>query len=606
MKSNIPRYRQLFDLLKHSPLLLVGLVVVSLLATFTEGLGIGLILPLLNDSPLQITALGKIPFLESSNLFIGEMDLMSRIRLAAIVLVLIVFMRSVFSYVSQVLAVYLQANTERRLQEQIFRQILAVQISFIHGERQGDLLETLMRHTRQLGSLILSLANGLIHCFTVIAYVGLALLISWQLTLIAIALLLVLVRLTYQGFSVRINQLSRKQEASGLRFMSFITEQLSALHLTHLFAQEKHSLDRFMTAQQEYYGYYVRANQLVSLSRPLFRFLSTLALGILLFLGTFLLDDHSKGGLGQIALFLVIAFRLMAPVSSLNQVKAQMDNLSPYLRSVIDFIRREDKPYLKNGDVHFEGLKTGIVFKNVTFKYHADEGQIIKDVTIDIPKGKMVAVIGPSGAGKSTLVHLVTRLYDAEKGSILVDGTDLRNFDLTSWRSQLAVISQDVFLFNNTVRANLKFSKIEASDKEMYHAAELAQAHDFIMELPEGYDTMLGDRGVRLSGGQKQRIAIARAMLVDPQLLILDEATSDLDSTAEQAIQAAIEKYRQSRTMLVVAHRLSTIRKADSIIVLDAGAVIEQGTHEELLLKRGYYCQLLKPGLCIRKDCIEV
>ena len=595
MKPNLSAYRQIFDFSKRSPYLLTGLVVTSLLATFVEGFGASLILPLLDDSPLEVNIFEKIPYLKSVSEIVGDLGLTGRIQLAAVALASIVFIRSVFSYISQLFALYLRIHIETGLQKEIFSQLLAVQISFINQERQGHLMDALIKHTNQVGMIILRLGNGLIHCFTIIVYIALALLVSWQLTLIAMALFLLLIKLTNQKFSVGIRQLSSKRKDAGLRFMSTITEQISALHLTHLFAREKHSLDSFAATQQEYYSYSVRANKLVCLAGPFFNFLNALALSILLFSSTILLKDQSTGAwIGQITLFLVIAFRLIAPASALNQVKADMDNLLPYLQSVSSLLRRDDKPYLKSGSVYFEHLKEGIAFKNVTFKYHADEDRILEDVSIDIPRGKMTAIVGPSGSGKSTLVNLVTRLYDPENGSISVDGTNLREFDVTSWRSQLAVINQDVFLFNDTVQANLKFAKPAATDEEMFHATRLAQAHDFITNLPEGYDTKLGDRGVRLSGGQQQRIAIARAILVDPQLLILDEATSDLDSKTERAFQDAIEQYCEGHTLLVIAHRLSTIRKADKIIVLDAGAVIEQGTHEELMLKRGHYWQLLQ------------
>lgn len=594
MKLNLSTYNQVFSLFRQCPILIVGLVLTSLLAIICEGLGIGLILPLLNDSPLQIDVLNKMPRLGGLVEFIGNITFTHRIQLVAVLLVLIVFVRNLFSYLSAVLAISLQINIENKLQKLIFKQILAVQISLIHEERQGSLLETLVRHSRQVGTLVLALANGLIHCFTILVYVSLALFVSWELTLIAVFLFLILVKLSSQGLSTRINQLSKKQQASGLQFMSTMAEELSALHLTHLFAQENRSLKCLVETQQDYYSYHAQVSKLIALSRPLLNVLSTLAIGLLLLAGTFLLRGQSEFWIGQTVLFIIIAFRLMTPVSALNQVKAQIDSLSPYLQSVLEFLRPEGKPLLKNGSTHFESLKTGILFENVTFKYKPNEDKIIKNVTIEIPKGKMTAVVGPSGSGKSTLVHLLTRLDDPGDGSILVDGTDLRQFDITSWRSQLAVISQDVFLFKDTVQANLKFAKPTASDEEMFHAARLAQAHDFITNLPEGYDTMLGDRGVRLSGGQQQRIAIARAILVDPQLLILDEATSDLDSKTERAFQDAIEQYCEGHTLLVIAHRLSTIRKADKIIVLDAGAVIEQGTHKELMLKRGHYWQLLQ------------
>jgi ABC-type multidrug transport system fused ATPase/permease subunit len=206
----------------------------------------------------------------------------------------------------------------------------------------------------------------------------------------------------------------------------------------------------------------------------------------------------------------------------------------------------------------------------------------------------MTAVVGPSGAGKTTLVNLIARLYDCEEGRITVDGVDLRDLDIATWHAHIGVVSQDTFLFNDSVSSNLRFAREDVTDEEIRHAAQLANAHDFIIALPQGYDTMLGDRGVRLSGGQQQRIAIARAMLSGPQVLILDEAMSQLDSETERLIQEAIDRISQNRTTLVVAHRLSTIRHADNIVVFKEARVVEQGTHEELMRQQGHYWGLVQ------------
>jgi ABC-type multidrug transport system fused ATPase/permease subunit len=309
---------------------------------------------------------------------------------------------------------------------------------------------------------------------------------------------------------------------------------------------------------------------------------------------TFLMPIRPDAWIEQSILFAVITLRLTGPVSLLNQTQALINNFSPALRSLLDFIDRTDKPYLKNGSVPFEVIQTGITLQNVHFHYTTAGLPALENVTFHIPKNRITAIVGPSGAGKSTLVNLLTRLYDCNAGRILIDENDLHDLEVRSWRSQIAVVSQDNFLFNDTVTANIRFARNKATDQEIVAAAKLAQAHDFIISLPQGYDTVLGDRGVRLSGGQQQRLAIARAMLVDPQFVIFDEATSDLDSLTEQAIQEAIEHYSRGRTTLVIAHRLTTIRRADNIVVLDQGRVVEQGTHAQLMQLAGYYRQLVQ------------
>jgi subfamily B ATP-binding cassette protein MsbA len=257
-------------------------------------------------------------------------------------------------------------------------------------------------------------------------------------------------------------------------------------------------------------------------------------------------------------------------------------------------LNRDDKPYLKDGETQFETFNDVISLNNLTFHYDQSEPAVLGNISIKIPKDQFTAVVGPSGGGKSTLVNLIARLYDCQEGSIMVDGVDLKQLDIASWRTKLAVVSQDSFVFNDTVWSNLRFADQSANDEQIIQAAKLANAHKFINELPEKYDTILGDRGVRLSGGQQQRIAIARAMLADPQLLILDEATSSLDSETERAIQNAIEQFGSNRTVLAIAHRLSTIRAADNIIVLDGGEVVQQGTHDMLMQQGGLYQKLVQ------------
>jgi ABC-type multidrug transport system fused ATPase/permease subunit len=279
----------------------------------------------------------------------------------------------------------------------------------------------------------------------------------------------------------------------------------------------------------------------------------------------------------------------MIPAAKLNYSHSRVSQLEPALESVQNFLRTDDKPYLSDGQGHFSKLAETVLINDVTFRYNYDEESILENLSFKIPKGKITAVVGASGAGKTTLVNLIARLYDPQFGQIFIDGTDLRDFIIESWRREIAIVSQDTFLFNDTVMGNLRFARPEVTDEDVYQAARLAQAHDFIINLPSGYNTFLGDRGVRLSGGQQQRLAIARALLVDPQLLILDEATSDLDSETEQAIQSAIEQFSETRTLFIIAHRLSTVKQADNIIVLSHGEIVEQGSHTDLMVMKNHY-----------------
>lgn len=594
MKPNLSTYRQLFTLMRPYPWLGNAFLLASLFSTLTEGLGLGLVLPLLNDSLIGSDLLRAIPLLEQLQDGLADWSLIDRVRLAAVGLVAIILLRSFLTVTTQLLSTRLQLNVERELEQQVVQQLHAVQLAFIHRHKLGELITLLTHHVWQSGRLVQSVLNGVSNIFTLIIYTALALLVSWPLTLIAVGLLLFLFFIAKAGFSARIKAAGEAETRARSRLRVRTVESITGLKLIHLFGREQWSLQRFQeeleTVQRTSYD----SSQLVNLSRHLLTVLAVLLLSSLLVGSTFLFPGQLEGWLTRLVLLLGIAFRLLTPLSALNWMNSQVINLAPILAGVLDFLRHDDKPYLHNGTQQAPPLQIGIVFDQVTFRYQADEEPVLHEVSFTIPKGKMTAVVGPSGAGKSSLVNLIARLYDSETGAIHIDGVDLRQLDLTSWRNQLAVVNQDIFIFNDTVRANLQFARQTATEAEIREAAQLAQAHDFIMELPQQYDTLLGDRGTRLSGGQQQRLAIARAILADPQLLIFDEATSALDSETEQTLQQAIEHYGRRRTLLVIAHRLSTIRHADKIVVLNGGQVVEQGTHEQLLAHNGLYRRLVQ------------
>jgi len=284
--------------------------------------------------------------------------------------------------------------------------------------------------------------------------------------------------------------------------------------------------------------------------------------------------------------FVFVLFRLIPALYSINGNLAQISSFQGSLENIKELLQRENKPYLENGKVQFSKLKRAIEFRSVDFGYDASD-LVLHNITLTIEKGQTVALVGASGAGKTTLADLIPRFYDPTQGKVLIDGVDLREFDIDSVRRKMAIVSQETFIFNTCVRNNIAYGTEEADEQAILKAAQLANALEFIQEMPEGFDTQLGDRGVRLSGGQRQRIAIARALLRDPEILILDEATSALDSVSERLIQASLEKLSVGRTVIAIAHRLSTIVRADKVVVLEQGRIVEQGTYQELLEQRG-------------------
>jgi subfamily B ATP-binding cassette protein MsbA len=290
--------------------------------------------------------------------------------------------------------------------------------------------------------------------------------------------------------------------------------------------------------------------------------------------------------------YLLILLRVLPLISQLNTIRSSFASTASSVEVVADFLRLDNKPLMGNGKIPYTKLQKGIHFKWLSFAYPGHDKLVIKDVNLYIARGTTLALVGSSGAGKSTLVDLLPRFYDPTSGCITIDGVDLRDFDLKSLRKAMGIVSQDTFLFNDTVRKNIGYGRPEATDEEIMIAAKRANAYEFIIKLPQEFDTLIGDRGVMLSGGQRQRLAIARALLQDPEILILDEATSALDTVSERLVQSALDDLSRDRTTLVIAHRLSTVQKADQIAVLDQGRVVEVGNHKELLQKGGFYSRL--------------
>jgi subfamily B ATP-binding cassette protein MsbA len=306
----------------------------------------------------------------------------------------------------------------------------------------------------------------------------------------------------------------------------------------------------------------------------------------LLILAFTLLIQNGKLQSAELLTFLFVLLRFAPNVRYIDAARAQFNNFQGSLTNISELLRTDDKPYLQNGTVQFSGLKRAIEFVSVDFGY--DPGEfVLQNISLTIERGKTTALVGASGAGKSTLADLIPRFHDPTQGKILVDGVDLREFDINSLRRKMAIVSQDTFIFNTSVQNNIAYALEGVEEAAIREAARLANALEFIEDMPEGFETQLGDRGVRLSGGQRQRIAIARALLRNPEILILDEATSALDSVSERLIQESLEKLSVGRTVIAIAHRLSTIVRADKVVVLEQGHIVEQGTYDELLQQRG-------------------
>ncbi|MBQ6075393.1 MAG: ABC transporter ATP-binding protein [Lachnospiraceae bacterium] len=467
--------------------------------------------------------------------------------------------------------------------------------AFFTTEKQGDIITRMNTDISGVSSVISGTLSSIVsNVATVVTTMVALFTMSWQLALVGILVIPLLILPTRRVGETRYKLLSEGQEKRD-EMNQLINENLSVSGslLIKLFTREQKEYERFQQVNEEVTQVSLkeaRSGRWFSVVMGMFTQLGPL---LIYFAGGLFIIRNWDPALtvGTITATVSLINRLYRPVESLLNLQVDFTRSLALFSRIFDYFDREitiqspengKKPDMKNRDIRFEG---------VAFSYLPDK-PLLTDVNFTVPGGKMYAIVGPSGSGKSTLVNLIPRLYDVQKGRVTIDGTDVRDMDLTWLRGHIGVVTQDTYLFNGTIRENLMYAKENATQEEIEAACRAASIHDFIVNQPEGYDTVVGNRGLKLSGGEKQRISIARVILKDPQILILDEATSALDSISEAAIQNALELLMQGRTSLVIAHRLSTILKADRILVVQGGVIAESGTHDELLAKDGVYREL--------------
>ena len=516
-----------------------------------------------------------------------------RLQIIAVLLAVVICSKNVLLFFGTFLTCKLQILSQEHFQLSCFKQLTKVGMGYFHSKRGGEFQTICVNHAQVLGAFVNMTGNVVPKFLNILVYLTMMIILSWKMTVLSIGL---------AGFaSLILRNIMSKTETVGKELTqrmshlnSLFLEFLQAMKVIHLFGREKETVDSYHTTMTRYNKSVFQMTILRGSVAPLFESIGIIALGVIMFIGVILFFEEESTGLPAMAMFLVIFQRISSSAMALNQYRVNVLGDLPAYKKVFQFLASDDKQYLDNGSVPFTHLESVIELKNVQFSYNTQDNLILKDVSFAVLKGSKVGIVGGSGVGKSTLTELLLRFYDPQGGQILVDGTDLREIDIGSWRKRIGVVSQDTFLFNDTICANIAYTRPEASQEEIESAAKKAHAHEFIQDLQQGYETLTGDRGVLLSGGQKQRIAIARAILLEPEIFIFDEATSALDTESEQIVQLALNELGEGRTVITIAHRLSTVFNSDQIIVIEAGEIVEQGTHEALLQKQGAYHKLVR------------
>lgn len=507
-------------------------------------------------------------------------------------LVLVLFLlKNVFNYLAMYFITFLRNGVLKDIRNAMYQKITELPISYYSEKRKGDVIARITSDVLEIQHSFLSILELIVRepltiLFTILIMFG----ISAKLTLFVFIFIPVAGAIISRiGKSLKKNS-DRVQKEQG-EFLSIVEETLGGLRVIKAFNTESRFFKTFSRSTDRFFNFSNKLLNRQNLASPTGEFLGILVIGVLLwFGGKMVLIDKTLDASSFIA-YMGLAYNILTPAKAISKASFGVKKGNAAAERVLEILETENPIRDNINAIDKASFDKIIALENISFKY--EEDLVLKDFNLNVPKGNTVALVGQSGSGKSTIANLVTRFYDVNDGEIKIDGINVKDISKKSLRGLMGLVTQDSILFNNTVKGNISMGKENASDTEIIEAAKIANAHDFIMDLPKGYDTNIGDSGNKLSGGQKQRLSIARAVLKNPPIMILDEATSALDTEGERLVQDALEKMMRNRTSIVIAHRLSTIQNADTIVVLQKGKIAEQGSHNELITKKGVYKKLV-------------